>query len=436
MQLSLSTEVTALLLRFKLHKSATWIFIGQILSALAMFISLRVWTEYLQPSQFGLMGLLVGFSSILAGIISSPITQATLVGYAAHSKNSMKYHFRAISYRLLIKYTMITSLCALILGFPLSLLFKIHWMTPFLIIGLFLVESRRNFELNFFAAARRQREVAILMIGDPWFRLVFIWVALLYFKPSAYSAIIGSLFGGIVFLLIARIFLAFEAHPGIVPQDDNLIASLSREIMNIAKPLFPSVILQNITEMSNRYIIGASIGLGSAGLFIVSYGLVKRPYGILSSVTDLTMRPFVCETIADCNIKRTLQARKFWLFTGTFFAVLGVPLFYLLRNLIVEVLLSPSYKSTSELLPLIAFAVMLYNISHIYDGFSLTIENSKAVLTNNIIGSFTNIILTSLFCFFFGIIGAVWALIIAYLFQLITSIYTFSCANKHNISFF
>lgn len=398
-----------------------WVLAGQLFSLIAVLASFKLWAVYLDPEEVGLMGLIVGFASALVGIAIGPFTQTIVVTYATYALEGRKHEFRDAGSRIIVKISLLVLAITLCVGFPLVHFLKLQGIAPLLIAGLFATDAWRAFEISLFAAARRQRQVAILHCGDAWFRLAFLWLSLASFAPTAYTAIFGTLVGAIVFIVLVRLLTQPEAYPGRRAEETDLI---TQRLVSLAKPLFPAMVFANITSVLNRYLIAATIGLGPAGLFVVAYGLVRRPYGLLNSVTDWTMRPALASAIAERDAAKAALARRLWLAVGGGFAILGVLLFYMLKGPVVHILLSSEYVEASDLLSGTAIALALFNIANIFNGFSLTAGDSRSVLISNAVGALSGGALTFILCLLYGLPGAVWALAGGYLLQLATSLIT------------
>lgn len=407
-----------------------WVATGQALSALAMLGMMKVWAVFLDPAELGLMALVVGVPSILVGIILQPLFQAILVGYAAHAHQGNACTYRKVSGHLVTSRVLRIAVIIVAVGFPVTWLFDLHWIIPVLIIGLFIAEAVCIFEQMLFAAVRRQREVAIIVAGNVFFRLLFVWLFLFFHEASAYSAMIGNLVGAFLFVAFMRLRLQLEAFSATQQVLDSLSDAIEKEISTIAKPLMPSMVLANLTEMGNRYFIGATLGFHAAGLFVAAYGFVKRPYGMLNNVGEMTMTPILKSAINSGNSKLIAQTRLHWIAFTTVLSILGATLFYLFREPLVSIFLSNKYASISDMLAGLAVSIAFYNIANVFNWFSITLGDSRAVLINNIVGSTLTVILTIVLCLTTGLVGAIWALFIGYGIQLLVSVLTYR-ANLH-----
>ncbi|WP_339831380.1 hypothetical protein [uncultured Parvibaculum sp.] len=385
-----------------------------------MLASLKVWATYLAPAEVGLMGLAVGISSIFVGIAIGPVTQVVLV-------NRVRYQDRDVSFQvsaadLVLRGCLLAVLMLTVFGVPISFCLGLSSWLPLLVASLVVVEGYRAFEMALLAAQRRQRDTAVVYGGDACARLAGLWFMLHFFAGTAEMAMLGTVAGAAVFTVVSGFFLRREALAAFLRIRTGAHPEIRKSILHLAKPLFPAAVLSNTTEMLGRYVVALTAGLGAAGLFVIGYGLVKRPYGLVNGVTDWTMRPALAGALADKEAEKAAHVRLAWLGAGGGIAALGVVLFYLLDELIVHVLLSPEYVELAELLIWFAVAVTLFNIANIFGGFSLVAGKSRQLLINSASGAIACTALTVLLTLCFGLKGAVLALVGGYAIQLIVSI--------------
>lgn len=415
---------------FRLGSDVMWLASGQIISVFAMIGMYKVWAVYLSPEQLGRMALIISTASILVGIGMGPLFQAMLASYGRYLRYGSARQYRAVSGAVArtraLKIATLIGIC----GIPTTWYFGLHWGTPLVIIGLFTVDTIRMFEQRLFAAARRQRGAAFIAAGDILFRLLFVWLFLHVSEPTAYAAILGNLAGAYLFLAIMRLTLRFEAYPGASDVPASLRLTMSEEISTLAKPLLPSLLLVNLTELGSRYFIGATLGLTAAGLFVAGQGLVKRPYSMLNYVLEMTMAPVLTAELSKGDLDKIRRTRRHWLFLITVFSALGVVLFYILGELLISALLSNSYAAVSELLIGFAIADALFNIANVFNWFCIALRDGRAVLLNSVVGAGAVTVLTVVLCAISGLSGGVWALIVGYALQLMSSIWTFERARK------
>ncbi|MGB3831165.1 MAG: polysaccharide biosynthesis C-terminal domain-containing protein [Mesorhizobium sp.] len=410
-------------------KDGLWVLFGQVLVAAATLASLKVWAVFLLPVDVGLLGLVVGFASILVGVLVGPITQATLISYASIPDEKLP-SFRSVASGMVLRQCIIAVMLILAGGVPTAYIIGIPLSMPLLAAGIVIIDGRRAYQISLLSARRRQRQAALVYGGDACFRFIGLWLAMYVLAPSAETALVGTLAGAAVFLIVSTLVLRREGLSLLPSRRTDADISTREAISRLARPLFPSAVLASTTEMFSRYLIAATVGVAAAGIFIISYGLVKRPYGLLNGVTDFTMRPIMAKAVAEGDRERIAHAKLVWLAVGGGLSIVGVVLFYFLKDVVVYVLLSEKYADAADLLPLLALGVALFNIANIFSGFALSAGNSRAVLISNFAGATVGTVLTVLLCLRFGLQGAAWALVIGYFVQLVVSVHTSKAALK------
>lgn len=415
----------------RLISKLSWISAGHLLNAILGLVTLKVWTVYLTPSELGVMGLTMTMASIILGVFASPIGQSILAGYAAHSRAGSGQCYRAIVGRLLLRNVAAAVILILICGGALNRIAGLPWALPLLAAGFVVIDARRYFEQSLLAAAHRQREYAMNSVLDTGARLLFVSGALIFSEPNAISAIVGNLAGAAAFLALFLLTGRLEAYPGAVLSGHEHIRT---QAVRTAKPLYLSIILLNISEASNRYIIGWLFGLEATGLFIAAYGLVKRPYGIVNEAMAMTFTPALSDARARESQSETSRFRRLWLLLAIGIAALGVLLFAVLGDLIVDILLSDEYSAADSLVVYLATAIAIGNIANVYVGFLLVAGRTREILLSNAVAGIGGFILTVALCLMFGLSGAAWALGLAYGAQILVLV-SFASAKPFPLSF-
>lgn len=390
---------------------AMWITAAQIMGVVCALASLRVWSVYLTPAKLGFMALVITFASILVGIISGPVMQVLVVCFARHQSEGRERAFRGETTRFLLRCTGIVAGIVVVGILPLSWLLKLDPLPCLAIIPLFVIDSFREYERVMFSCVGRQRMVSLITALDVWTRFFFVWGMLALFGGSAEIAIAANVIGGGLALAAIMRLSRRVAYPGHAPHDAALQAEIRGEIRTIAYPLMPSAVFVNMTEMSSRYVIGATIGLNAAGLFVMGYGLVKRPYGMLRDVGALLMMPLLSRRMVDGTAAEARRMRLLWL-GGIAIACLGGGLlFILLRDVIVATLMTERYApAVRSLIPVLALGIGLFTVASVLDDILLCERRSRAVLANRTVAFAVSTALLIALSTTHGLLGAAWSL--------------------------
>jgi len=401
----------------RIFRDVSWASVGQVINVGVALVTLKVWAVYLAPAELGLMALIISVPSILAGIVIDPIVRAMLVRYSVHVEAGKEKEFRTIVWAIIARVGVMCVGAIVLIGAAVCHFLDLHWSTPLLVAGLFAVDAKRYFEQTLHAAGRRQQLVAMISVGDVSFRLAFLWLFLEGLGSSAYLAVAGNLLGAMVLLALLLVMTWSGDRPSVSLIGRNFQENVREEIFKIAWPIVPSNILANVSEMSSRYIIAAMLGLHQAGIFVAVYGLVKRPFGMLSDIGFMAMLPAYSESLAKHNTIEATRIRFIWFLCIISLSAIGVALFYFLGELIVAILLSKSFEAASEYFLTIGIAMAIYNLIAIYNGVLLAHGASRSVLIGNVISAGMTVGMLFVFIPSYGLQGAVWAIGVGYLLQ-------------------
>ena len=404
----------------RIFRDVSWASVGQFINVGVALVTLKVWAVYLAPAELGLMALIISVPSILAGIAIDPIVRAMLVRYSFHFEAGKEKEFRTIVWAIIARFGVICVGAIILIGAAVCHFLDLHWSTPLLVAGLFAVDAKRYFEQTLHAAGRRQQLVAMISVGDVSFRLAFLWLFLEGIGSSAYLAVAGNLLGALVLLTLLLVITRSSDRQRASLVCCNFKINVRKEIFEIAWPIVPSNILANVSEMSSRYIIAALLGLHQTGIFVTIYGLVKRPFGMLSDIGFMAMLPVYSESLAKHNTSEATRIRFIWFLSIISLSAIGVALFYFLGELIVLILLSKSFEVAKEYFLAIGIAMAIYNVIAIYNGVLLAHGASRSVLIGNVISSILIPTACMLLIPSYGLHGAILGVCVGYMLHLTT----------------
>lgn len=391
---------------------AAWIITAQILGVICAIGSMRVWAIYLTPAKLGEMALVITFASVLVGVLSGPLMQVLVVCFARHQLRGNEQAFRWETTRIVRTSIGGITIAIVAATGPLWWLFKLDPLFLLSIIPLFAIDTYREYERVLFSCVGRQRMVSLITALDVWARFFFVWGMLAVFGGTARVAILANILGGGIALLSIISLSKRVAYPPRKPAAETVSREMRGEIKAIALPLVPSAVFVNLTEMSSRYIIGATISLSAAGLFVMGYGLVKRPYGMVRDLGALVMMPLLSRQLANGAKGEVRRVRYLWLGGMILVCTSGGVLFYLLRDFIAAVLLTEDYASAvTTLIPILALGIGLFTIASVLDDFLLCNRRSRLVLTNRTIAFIASTILLVLLSKTHGLVGTAWSLV-------------------------
>lgn len=386
---------------------------GQVSSALAVLVSVRVLTEYLEPSDYGVMVLAVGIASAASAVVVWPLGQAVLVTFATFQRRGHAGLFGDTVWRLASGNIIATSAVLTLAGTLLAVRSGLYWTLGPVVGALFVLESRRYLGLALLMAARSQAAAALVYAGDGWLRLFGAWASIALLGASPLVALAGNIAGGSLLSGFMFLHASRMSTPTRAASVGSETEEVRREILARARPLVPSVVLSNLTEMSGRYIVAGAAGLSEAGIFSAALSLIRRPFGMLNSVTDWTLKPAVASAIAEDDPLRQRRMIVTWLVTGGGMAASLAISLLLLRGEVVEWLLADEYQSAGGLISWIVWGMVCVNVASVLNGISLVLGRARATLVTASVGAIATLTATFWLVQSHGSLGASQAILIA-----------------------
>lgn len=384
------------LLGRRIVRDGAWVAVGQVFSAVAALVSIRIMTELLAPEEFGKLTLLVGIAALALGLTANPRLQALIRYYPDAMREGRVGVLRATGLRLI--WPLVALAVAVLAGAWVVAAPWLGgaWYTGLLVAMLFVTDFLRSLELSLFNAARRQRDASLIYVADAWSRPLMAAVAVLALGPNADAALAGYIAGSALVVLAMRAAMrlegSFERH--IHPAGDSPgMTDLASSIRRYALPLAPIAIFGWLSGMGDRYVIAGLLSLEDAGLYAAAYGLASRPFLMLGGVVELTMRPVLQNAVAAGNTPLIARAKATWLLIMAASAAFGVLSFVLLSDWLGHLLLAPQYRTATALMPWIALGYALYVVSNVFSRLCYVFDDTKAVLWLTVAGSMIGVLI-------------------------------------------
>jgi O-antigen/teichoic acid export membrane protein len=408
-------------LKRQLLGEGAWVVFGQAVSAAAMFIGTRMLTEFVAPSVFGAVSLLVGVVTFGTATFCVPQLHAASRFYPELAPKGQVLALRRTIGHSLRWTTGLLVVLVLIGGAVVAAFSAVSYWAFVLLAGLLVSEVFRTLETNILSAARRQREYAIWTATENCFRpflaVIFVW--LLGAKPQ--SILLGYLLATLGILALYHI--RFERRDS----TDELCRPIDRSKLSIqvwqyALPLMPLALVSWITSLGDRYLIGGTLGLEAVGLYAAAYGLTSR---LLSTFPGafllLTLRPIYFQAASENNRELERKALRIWFAALVTLSLLLVLVVTVTGKVVVEWLLAPSYHSCWTLMPILAAGFAMMGWSQVFNTVSLAHKNSKNVLYSESGAAAVMVVCIVPATISLGLAGAALATCMSYFVQLILS---------------
>ena len=411
---------------FRLLREGGWVVLGQVLSAVAAVISIRIMTELLSPEEFGRLTLLVGAAGLVLGLVSTPRLQAVIRYYPDEKKKERLWLLRRTAARLINILLIAAAVIITLGGGIISSSTNNRWYTGILIAALLFMDAIYEFEQVFLNAGRRQRCSAVMQAANAWSKPLAAICIVLLLDSSAESALFGYVIGSGLVLVVRKIVNRIEIdgnkRHSLTQKELEYQIQLSNVIKRYAFPLVPLAVFGWLSGMGDRYIIAEILPMSDVGLYAAIYGLSSRPFIMMSAIIEQTLRPVLYNAISENDAQKIESVKKRMVLITIGGVIVGVISFVLLKEIAAYLFLSAKFRSASVLMPWIALGYGFFCISTVFTRFCYAFDSTRYVLVLTVVGSLIGIVVLIPAAFFFGLSGAVFAVPVRFGIELALSI--------------
>jgi O-antigen/teichoic acid export membrane protein len=403
--------------RRRLARDAAWVLVGQVTTAAAMLLGIRLLTGLTDPSVYGTVNLLLGVGALGKSIFVGPLFQAILRFHAPTGDDAAVRHTSA----KLIATSGIRLVLLLLAGgavYSAGLAWfgsaasgeQSAWAIAggFALLGLLTAaEIPVQFEVCILSAQRRQRAMALVTSIASILRPTAAVLAVVAMGAGVMRLMFGYLIGAAIVLAVTLVVIRPGGRRGQTdatpPAPD---PTLARDMWRYAAPLLLVALLAWITHMSGRYLIGMMLDLRSAGIYVATYGLVSFPFLMAGQITELTLRPVYFAAVSAGDAQAERRVYRAWLWLTVAIVAVGVILFTLLRNQIAAVLLAEEYRVGAALMPWIALGYAAVAIESVYERQCYAYKKTSGVLLVQIITTVACVVSGIVLIGRYGLMGA------------------------------
>jgi O-antigen/teichoic acid export membrane protein len=201
-------------------------------------------------------------------------------------------------------------------------------------------------------------------------------------------------------------------------------STLVRELLGYGLPLSITFLFAFIISTSDRYLIAWLMDEKATGLYSAGYDLAQFSLGMLMMIVNLAAYPIVVRALereGEAAARHNLDRQGLLLLTVAAPATAG---FILLAENISGVLLGMEYRSTAEvILPWIALAAFVGGIKAFYFDLAFQLgQRTTGQIWVVMSAGLLNVVLNLVWIPDYGLLGAAWATLVAYIAALVLSI--------------
>ena len=405
-------------------RDALWVAGGSAVTAIGTLVGVRLLTQFLAPSQYGGVTLSLGLSTLAIGLVATPLGQAAMHYYPAARAAGTD---RELERSLLRLYARLAPWLVLVLAC--AVVASVRWQiaSPVLIVAagvLFCLDTLRSAALSLLNSARQHRRYNIWTATDTWGRPLVATAAVLVFGASAatvlcaYVAVAATLL--VVFFRPAGMSVRSHSEPVSTAEQRRV---LDTRMWAYALPLVPLGIINWASNLGDRYIIGGTLGLGSAGVYAAVYGLSSMSFMVVNGTVENALRPVHQAAVSTGDQARASRILRLWIGTIVGVCTMGVIALAFGHHLVASLFLGRAYRDWSILMPWIGFGYAIRATSYVFERVCYAYGQSRRVLAIQLYAAAATAIATPLAVLEWGLMGAAVAVSIYFSVQLAAAVF-------------
>ncbi len=400
----------------KLLKHLFYYLTAQGIPAFISFVSISIFSRIVSPNEYGKFSTFIVTIGIFNVFLFEWIRMSILKYYPIYkntTSNSEKFLATILYiYKIEIIVCFILSILLILYNFfvltnPDIYVYAISGGILLCIQSIFLVALtlfRASLKPLSFSCLTLTKTVVILAVS----------LVLLKYNSTYISLILGNILG-FVFSLIVCLFILPKSYIKrifIVKADKEVLFTM----LKYGLPFTVTFAMSYITNSIDRIMLNNMMGEKSVGLYAIPYDLGSQSVTILMTVVNLAMYPLIMKKQADVkgDVNKYLKMYINLLIMVGMPTTIGISI---LSPNISAVLLGDNYQTAAiQILPIVSVSAFINCLTVYYMNlpFQLNSKTTKQIYPT-LLGAVTNIGLNMLLIPKLGIMGAVYASLIAYI---------------------
>ena len=376
-------------------------------SLLAIFL-IPLYTQYLEPSDYGVLGLLMVVSNVASLIVLSGGGAAMMRSFydydTDYGKNTV---ISTTLYWVLFNGFVVTVLCSLTYTNISQLIFSTEDKG---ILILFMtitgsVSALKNIPQNVFKLFKKSLLYITLETSTFIVSVLFILYFVIVKQLGLFGVVVGLLFSSILSFLV----LFFFVFNKIIMKVD--FKELKKQI-KFGVPLIFAGFSAILFNFSSRFFIKYYYSLEVVGIFTLSQQIAGVIITGLNKPLKMIWQPVFLENYKTKGHEQFFKYATDYVFFIALSLSLGIAIFS--KDLLVFV--APvQYQNASSIIPILLLGILFWSTSPMFNGGVNAERKTKFIAFNFFFGAIVNIILNILLIPKWGAHGAAWAITISYI---------------------
>jgi len=382
-----------------------------ILTSMAAFISVPIYTRLFDPHEYGYLALAIATLSVLNVFASGAVSSAVIRFLPRFHQSKSEGEFYVSSFLTNSVFTLIVAVSSLLIvyfmrSFLSVTLYKLLIMVPVVLVA----ASSFDFFLSLLRARQDSIRYAILLVANRFLSLFVGLFLVLVLHKGVFGVLLGIF---LTHLLLDAAILALVLRRQLDFHKFKLVTAIVRKIAVYGLPLIFSLLAHWILSTSDRYILQFLRGGVEVGVYSISYDLSFKSMSLVTAPFITALTPAIVR-IWEHNRKEAADILKRLSLFYFMFCLPALAGFNALAHQIIRVFATPPYFSGQAVFPFISTGIIfmgMYSIS--YTGL-LVYEKSGVIAKTLLFCAFTNVVLNFLLIPSYGFLGAGISTLLAY----------------------
>lgn len=401
-------DATRLPLPRRVRSGFNWSVSSSLIGELIRFARSIVLARLLIPEDFGLFGMALTIVAALNSLTTVGL-YSTIVANKFDTGNELKTHLDTVWSAELIR-SFVVALLVSASAFPVSRFYgqsKLTVIIPILGLTTF-VQGFQNIGLVIL-----RKKISFVRIF--WYEVVTnlagvaLTIALAVMMRNVWALVIGLLLTAVLGSVLSYIFHPYR--PGLA-----LDKTALRRALNLGKFVLVIAVASYVGTMADNVMVGRLLGTNALGNYSLAYNIASAPISVLIFAMSSVLFPAFAEIAAEQPKRLEPALIKVFTISSLVLIVFTLPLF-LFAGEIVQLLFGARWTSAGTVLSILALIIPLRGHTHIVSTVFLAVNRPKQLAVGRTLEALVFLGLLYPFITSFGLVGAAWAGLIAYVFS-------------------
>lgn len=371
-------------------------------------LAMALYTRLLSPDDYGRYALVIAGVGLANLILFQWLRLGILRFLPAYDKRQKVFLSTIVAgYICLVAISGISG--AIILVFVLNSVLRV-----FVIHGIILLWLQAFFEINL--------ELARIQLAPGRYGLLYTVKAIVALAIGGLLAFWGFGAHGLLLGLMTGMLISIFIQTGswIKIRFQFVDIGIFRELLVYGLPLSATLVLGFVVSTSDRFLLGWFLGADTTGIYAAGYDITKQTLGVLMMIVNLAAYPLAIRVLEQNGKEAAKQQLSHNI---TLLLMIALPCtvgFVLLAPNIISIFLGQAFRNTAlMLIPWVAVGSLLAGIKAYY--FDLSFQLGRHTLGQiwiTLVAAIINVILNLWWIPLFGIIGAAYSTVAAYVISL------------------